>query len=435
MRSLTRFAALMLVIASLFASATVALAAPVPWSQVEVTLHSEPSGGTMLVAGDLPEGAKLPAEVELSVPSGSTLMWIGELLGGPSSADPAVTYVKRLEGGADVYRVTMTKGRSAQIEVAAPADSSADGSTYSSALSWVASADVPRVLLSARIPASARIDRPAEGGEVFPSDATYAFYSKTFEKVKAGDTLELAFGYTATAAAVGASGTTSGSDTVLIVTMLLALVVGVALIAIVARTKMGSRGSDGADAGAAKPSQPTRAAFEADAGSASIAPDEDEALFDDDDPAEESIVNVAQRRGRRMRLAIAGVVVLVLAVFVAVVVVQAAKPKVVGDTISQIFAGGEPCEIASVVVLAPAGADPVGTAESLFAALKTANGINDAKYSISASVLEVGYCGSQTTEDAVLGALAPTGLVGAAPAAPPTTASTSTAPATVTPAP
>jgi len=431
MRHVTRLTALTLVIVSFFVFAATALAAPVAWEQVEVTLHSEQSGGVMLVAGDLPADAKLPAQVDLAVPAGSTLMWIGELLGGPSSEDPKLEYTKSTVGGADIYSVTMTKGRSAQIEIAAPADASADGVNYTSSVSWVPATDVARVLISARIPANANVVQAVEGASVIPSDATYAFYSKKFENVKAGEPLSLKFAYATTGAPVPVSGTpaSSGSDSILIIAMLFAAAVGVALVVVLARTKMAGRTVRTEPQPAPKRAQSVAA--EARVAAPATGSDEDEA-FEQPDAAEADASDSAPRsRGMKPQAILAGVVVLVLAVFVWVVVVQAAKPKVVGDTISQIFAGGEPCEIASIAVAAPGGADPVGTAETLFAALKTAEGINDAKYTISSSTLQVGFCGSQTTEDAVRGALAPTGLVGAAPSTP----ASGTAPATGTPAP
>jgi len=90
LRVLRSFAATTMLLVALFCAST-ALAAPAPWQRVDVILHAEESGGVMLVSGELPPGTKLPAEAELSVPAGSTLLWTGEILGGATSEDPSLT--------------------------------------------------------------------------------------------------------------------------------------------------------------------------------------------------------------------------------------------------------------------------------------------------------------------------------------------------------
>ena len=73
MRRSPQFAIVSLTFVLLALSASVALAAPSAWQNVDVTRHFEQDGSILLVSGDLPETAKLPAEAELAVPAGSQL--------------------------------------------------------------------------------------------------------------------------------------------------------------------------------------------------------------------------------------------------------------------------------------------------------------------------------------------------------------------------
>ncbi len=97
---------------------------------------------------------------------------------------------------------------------------------------------------------------------------------------------------------------------------------------------------------------------------------------------------------------------------------QTTKPQIEGDSISQTFSQGQPCSTATIALAVPADADPTKTAETLFAALNPADGMNTATYNFKTSTLEAGFCESKATEESVRQALAPTGLVDAsAPAA------------------
>jgi hypothetical protein len=101
---------------------------------------------------------------------------------------------------------------------------------------------------------------------------------------------------------------------------------------------------------------------------------------------------------------------------------QATKPKLAGDTISKTFSQGAPCASATIEVVQKDGADPAATADTLFKALEGLDGMNTGTYNAKTSSIEVGWCESKTTEEAVRGVLEPTGLVadsGAPPAGAP----------------
>ena len=59
-----------------------AVATPLGNLDLTLILESQGSGGPLLlVAGQLPEGTQLPAEIVLPVPEDSTIQWAGEIIG------------------------------------------------------------------------------------------------------------------------------------------------------------------------------------------------------------------------------------------------------------------------------------------------------------------------------------------------------------------
>ena len=214
-----------------------AIAEPTSWERVDVTLHSEQSGGVMLVSGQLPESTKLPAEAELSVPAGSSLQWVGQILGGDPTADPELTYAKSTVDGSDVYRFTLTKARIAQIEIVTSDAAGFDGTKYTPAVKWTATQAVPEVRLSARIPQSAQIVQAAPGAALQPGSTGYGFYTKSVKNVKPGDQLDMTFSYQVAATPTSGASTTSSGSTAQIIVILVAIAAG-AFFVMAVRRKM-----------------------------------------------------------------------------------------------------------------------------------------------------------------------------------------------------
>ena len=102
-----------------------AVAAPSAWQKMDIALHLEEAGGVMLVSGELPLQATLPTEAELSVPAGSQLQWIGQIMGGDPSADPALTYTKTTVGSAMEARMVATRDLSGSSPLASSSVASA----------------------------------------------------------------------------------------------------------------------------------------------------------------------------------------------------------------------------------------------------------------------------------------------------------------------
>ena len=350
--------------------ATISLAAPVTWERIDVTRHSAQDGGVMMVSGELPATASLPAEAELSVPAGSELQWIGEILGGPASEDPEVQFTKTTADGVDRYRFTMTKSRMAQIEVPTSDGPAFDGSVYTPSLTWTATQDVPEVTLSLRVPQAAQIATPVPGASMQPAETGYSLYSKTVKKVKAGDTLDLAVGYSLPAAAAStAAPEAAGSNLAIPIVLVLAVLAAFIGLIVSVRRKMTSSSSDDARGSLGAAVATTEAVKTAEKNSAEGSGSA--TSRDGDSAAPRSPLS-----GRAKRNLVTGAIIGILIIAAAVVVMQTTRPQLTGDTISQTFAPGEPCATATIPIKVSGDADPRTTADALFAALKPLTGLN-----------------------------------------------------------
>ncbi len=388
-----------------------AMAKPAEWQRVDVTLHSEQSGGVMLVSGELPESATLPAEAELSVPAGSSLQWVGEILGGDPSADPELKYTKSTQDGSDVYRFTLTKSRTAQLEIVTSESAGFDGTNYTSSLKWSATQAVPEVRLSVRIPQGAQIVQPSPEAALQPGASGYSFYTKSVKDVKPGDQLDMAFSYQVAATPASNGAATSSGSTAQIVIILIAVAAAAFFVMAVRRKMAPSSGNAVAPAEASASGVKSKTAASAKTSgrtahsknTATGAPVEGEAAS-----GPSTGLTGAAKRNIVTATIVGSIIVVAL-----VVGNQTTKPQIEGDTISQTFSQGQPCSTATIALAVPAGEDPAKTAETLFTALRNADGMNTATYNFKTSTLEAGFCESKATEESVRQALAPTGLVDA----------------------
>ncbi|NTU71830.1 MAG: hypothetical protein HGB10_08440 [Coriobacteriia bacterium] len=405
MRILLRNFMLAAVVAASLAAST-AVAAPAKWESVHVTLHTEDGKGMLLIAGELPASTKLPAEASLSVPPGSKIEWFGEILGGPPANDPEVKYTRTAGKGADDYSFVLRQARTAQAEIPSTSGLLFDGTNYRPSISWTAGSDVPNVQLTVRIPDGATITEPAEGASTQPGEEGFSFYTKSFRDVKAGDKLELALAYAPPAAGTTTAATQPAGDSsgMIVVGIIVLVIGGAALLAF--RKKTAPLDEIVADEG-----DETGAPEQTESTTVESASDEDAAL-----PATPS--GAASRK----RLFVVVAVVGALVALTVVVTGQGAKPKAIGGVVTETFAQGEPCVTSTLALSLPADTDPASAAESLLAPLRTATGLKSATFDASKGTLQVGYCESETTEDALRTLLAPTGLLaagGGAPAAQP----------------
>ncbi len=396
---------------SVFVWTGAAMAKPAEWQRVDVTLHSEQSGGVMLVSGELPESVKLPAEAELSVPAGSSLQWVGEILGGDPSADPELTYTKSTVNGSDVYRFTLTKSRIAQLEIVTSEAAGFDGTNYTSGVKWSATQAVPEVRLSARIPQGAQIVQPSPDAALQPGDSGYSFYTKSVKDVKPGDQLDMTFSYKVAATPASTTAATSSGSTAQIVIILIAVAAG-GFFVMAVRRKMAPASGD-----AVVPAKTSAASIKSNTAKSAKNNGKNTRSKNSTTsaPIEVEDANGPSTRltGAAKRNILTGAIVGSIIVVALVVGNQTNKPLIEGDSISQTFSQGQPCSTATIALAVPAGEDPAKTAETLFTALRAVDGMNTATYNFKTSTLEAGFCESSATEESVRQGLAPTGLVDA----------------------
>jgi hypothetical protein len=410
MRHPLRFVFVVAAFAFAVSFASTLVAAPVAWERIDVTRHSGEGAGVTLVSGELPASASLPAQAELSVPAGSELQWIGEILGGEASADPTLKYTKTTVGGSDVYRFTLTKSRTAQIEVPIADTQPFDGTTYTSSLAWTATQNVPEVSLNLRVPQSAKIATAVPGAVMQPGDSSYSFYTKSVKNVKAGDQLALAVGYTlpAVTAAAGTGAAPSGGANS-VVPIMLVLLVSAAFLGLIVAVRRKMAGSPVEADQRASHAHSRQETSERSAEQDSV----------DSKPAPKKAVSApsAPLTGKTKRNLVTAVIIGALIIVAVVVGVQTTRPQGTGDTITQTFAAGEACANASFPLAVSDGADPRKTAEALFSAIKPIPGLTKATYNVKTKSIDIGYCESSSSEGVFRDALAPTGMVAAGGAA------------------
>lgn len=337
-----RFKLLLATMLFVAAQPLAALAAPVPPAAIDISVHDEQSGTILLVAGQLPPDTKLPAQMELAVPRGAQLQWVGELLGGDASADPEAEYTKRTEGDNDIYTLTLKQAPQAQVEVIAPGLVTRTATGGQGELKWTPIADVDSARISFRIPVSAQITTPAEGAELFPQQGGYSFYSRELTGVKKGEPVLFAFAYEVGAPAAG--GGAQGTNNQVVPILLLAAVVAFGAVVVVAvRRKMAAKQGDYPDDAPV----PTGKTAAAQAVEAMDAPGVDSAADEavdapSDDEAEDDAEQGPVRRGANRK--VLGIVGALVAVGVVAMIFSAnasQSARTLGDEVVREYAQGD----------------------------------------------------------------------------------------------
>ena len=225
----------------------IAAAAPVTdWSMLSVGYLGNGTSPVLIVAGELPAGTKLPAQIEVAVPQGSTIAWFGELSGSEGNVDDVASKysLTRTENGYDIYTATLTKYLKFQIEAENGTFFTADADGHMAAsLKYVPICNATMALIGAEIPTGfapstagpTALGTGISGGTV---------YGTTSNNVKAGDVMSLDIAYAASAAtpATGSAGSTSSSPikTILIVLAVAVTVVVVVLVGVLMARRMGA---------------------------------------------------------------------------------------------------------------------------------------------------------------------------------------------------
>lgn len=424
--------ALLLATAIFTMAAAPAFAAPVALENVDVTFIEEQGSTLLMVAGQLPETAKLPAQIELGLPAGSKLQWAGELVSSDGSGDFEVKYKKRTTEGTDLYTMTLTKSRMGQVEAIIPPITQTDGTDYVTDAVWTPFANVPEARISVRVPARATITQvgQAETGRLFPADQNYSYFSKTVTDIKKGTPVTLQFAYALSAAPAGATGD-GGSSWVFVILILGIAIVGFAFAATAIRKKTAAAEEDAeddevGDEGDSDPesdedgdavdddSTPPEATRESDLDTASA--DADDAEADASDSEDDSTAST-QRSGKPIMVLLA--VVAVAVVFGVVAGNRSTTAQNVGGALTRAYGTGDACTQASIAYKAAQGVDVQKQGDAILSALEAVPGIGSATILPDTGVIEIGYCSSSATEADLRAVLNSTGLVAVEAAATP----------------
>ena len=361
-------------------------------------MHSEDGGALMIVSGELPETAKLPAEVKLSAPAGSTVQWAGEILGGDVSADPSVKYDVATEGDTDVYSFTLAQSRIGQIEVLASEAATQTLTGGTADFGWTAPATTKKLVLNLRVPQGAKLTGPANGITSTPGPTGYAYLQREVNDVKPGQTEVLKVAYTAPAAppAGGVTQPTPAAETSPVLYVVLAAVAGLfALFGMAVWRKMsGATSSDGDR----QPRVTTASASSKPRASAGTTVATDEAP------------DARAGRGAIQPKTVAVVLVVgALVVGGAFAVSSGGSATTVGDVVTMQYAQVDACTVTNLVLTPPAGADLAKDAEKIMSTLRSVPGVGSSTVHLKEQRLQVDYCESSASEEQLVAAVEGTG--------------------------
>lgn len=175
-----------------------ASAAPIAVDDVRVRIVTDTQGAVVLARATLPSGTKLPAQLQLSVPTGVDLIWAGEILGGDPSEDIEAKYDRATGEGYDIITMTLTQSRTGQIEYRDAKAIATTGGQSTISVSWTSPVSAEKGLVALQVPNGAQVSDA--GGAILDESTGSSFYQKALADVKAGDKIELRVIYAATGA-------------------------------------------------------------------------------------------------------------------------------------------------------------------------------------------------------------------------------------------
>jgi hypothetical protein len=231
--------------------ALAASAAPVLKSLVSIAASRADGQGSLIIAGELPDSAVLPAEVVIPIPKGANIAWVGEIVGSDPSRDPTATYSIARGKAYDIMTITVRKARIGQAELLVPLNASGGALLHSQSLPILGPVGV--ATLSFNVPSGTKI-ASASPSLVRAASAAGDRYSLTRKSPRRGTTLAASISVQSGApggaaasqtppgagfqtsptsgGATGSSGAGPGSGVNPIVAMALAAVIGFASVAV-----------------------------------------------------------------------------------------------------------------------------------------------------------------------------------------------------------
>ncbi len=125
-----------------------------PTVQVELWPYKQQGLASVIVLGQLPKTASLPATVTLPLIPGSTITWSGEINTADASGDTTLQAVTIAAGGGKAVSVRATKSRLVQYE-AVIGRTDVQGDTYRTTMDWFQTVPTGAVTFSSRVPIDA----------------------------------------------------------------------------------------------------------------------------------------------------------------------------------------------------------------------------------------------------------------------------------------
>jgi hypothetical protein len=201
---------------------------------------SEPDGFNLVVSAQLADSVKLPATVRIPLPTGVTLGWVGEILGGDPSADIQRPYTIEDGTGGQVLVVTLTRSRMVQYEGLMP-PLAQEGDRYTAAVDWVQSAPAPSQGFAVKMVATTGDVKAEPAAEAAPQvNATgEKLYSLPSTTLAVGQTQRISVTFVRGVAGTAAAQPVSGGDGSTVLSVLFGLLAAavVALVIVAARSK------------------------------------------------------------------------------------------------------------------------------------------------------------------------------------------------------
>jgi len=233
----------MVFVALAFAVAVPLAASASPLANLDFTLllTSQGTGNPLLlVAGQLPEGTPLPAELVLPVPEGSVVEWSGEILGETVEEDQAVPATIETRDGVTVAVLTMTQSRVGQVEVSFPgATAPAEGDVITGGFGVVSPVEVGAARVAVAFPPGTEAAELPEGALSAQGPQGYTYYYQELSDVAPGDPIGFSVKYRQVAAPTGAPGTQPASGEVppLLIVLIAAVLAGAVLAVLASRAR------------------------------------------------------------------------------------------------------------------------------------------------------------------------------------------------------
>lgn len=393
------------VLAIVLALSLPAVAFAEPLDAIDATLLLQPQGSLeplLLIAGRLPEGTALPAEIAIPVPPGTEgdVAWTGEILGGPVENDPAAEPRFEMREGVTVAVFELTQSDIGQIEIVYPAATEVIADDLrAAAFDLTAPAETGTARLAIAVPPGFEVASLPDGVLTSQAENGMVYYYTEFTDIAAGDSLAFGIEYRGTPAASGLmpaeQGGQGGEMPPFLIVIVGAILAGAVLLVLVSRTSKNT-GDDTVEEAA--PERFSSSATEDRSDSMHIdavdagGPDDDAAATT---PATTPVAAGGPSAFLTPKVLLISAAVLVLAIFLVVNLGGRGGPVGVtetsGDVVSQRISTASAGSETSYSLIIPCSCPPEVEAVKMFDALRQVPGIAHAAFDTSTYVMNIQY--------------------------------------------